>query len=271
MSLSWPSRMLVGLAPDRVSIIQLKPGRRLAPSIHGVRSCVETSGAPWVAAVSRLEWMLEQLPPVSGTASVVLSNQFVRFADVPWTPGVYKDKDRQSLAIESFRAIHGDVVDGWRVVLETQNFGCGNLAAAIDEALIDSLTEMLARQNWRLGSLRPHLAAAFDRWQPRLDEDDGGFVVVEPGSVTGLFRRGAAWTTVDSRRYRRRSFDRAALALRQCIDADHLQGGFGAVAVLAPGAELDIQGTGERPLRRLTGHFGPWPDDPWLALAWSAA
>lgn len=271
MSRSWHSRMLIGLAPDRVSIIQLKPGKRLAPATHGVRSCVETAGAPWVAAVNRLEWMLEQVAPICGTADVVLSNQFVRFTDVPWTPGVYKDQDRQALAVESFRNIHGDVVDGWRVVLESQSFGRSSLAAAIDHALVDSLSDMLSRLNWRLSSLRPHLSAAFDRWQSYLDEEDGGFVVVEPGCVTGLFRRDGAWNVVDSRRYRRKSYDRAALTLRQCIDADHLQGGSGSVAVVAAGAELDVESTPERPLRRLTGHFGPWPDDPWRSLAWSAS
>lgn len=264
-------RLLVGLAPDRVAIIKLKPGKRLAPDMHGVRSCVEVPGASWGGALSRLDWMLDQLSSMGGIASVVLSNQFVRYVDVPWTDGVYQDKHRLALATDCFRAIHGDVVDSWRVVLAGPSYGGGSLAAAVDDALVDSLVEVLARRQWRLGSLRPHLAAAFDRWRSRLDEDDDGFVVVEPGCITALFRRGAAWNAVDNRRYRRKNAEQAVLTLRQCIDADHLQGGTGSVALLAPGTVPDARGTAERPLRRLTGSNGPWPNDPWRALAWSAA
>lgn len=264
-------RLLIGLAPDRVALIKLKPGKRLAPSMHGVRGCVETPGASWSGALSRLDWMLDQLPPSGGTASVVLSNQFVRYVDVPWTPGVYQDKHRLALATDCFRAIHGEVVDGWRVVLDGPSYGRGSLAAAVDDALVDSLAEMLERHQWRLASLRPHLSAAFDRWQTSLEEDDGGFVVVEPGCITALFRRDGAWLAVDNRRYRRRSTDQAALTLRQCIDADHMQGGTGSVVLLAPGTVPDAQGIGTRPLRRLSGAIGPWPNDPWRSLAWSAA
>lgn len=271
MSPSWHDRLLIGLAPDRVAVIQLKRGLHPSLGVHGVRGCPEVAGAPWIAALNRLDEMLEKLPPKGGVASVVLSNLFVRYVTVPWTPGIYTDKDRLALATDCFRAIHGEIAGSWRIVFDAASFGHGNLAAAVDEALVEGLHEILERHRWRLGSLKPHLATAFDRWRPRLEASDGCFAVVEPGCVTALFRRGEVWAAVDSRRFRRRSTGQATLTLKQCIDSDRLQGGEGAVALLAPGSVPDAQGTADRPLRRLAGLAGPWPEDPWRALAWSAA
>lgn len=227
---------------------------------------------PWAGALDGLEYMLGKLPRnCSGSASVVLSNLFVRYVNVPWTAGVHSEKDRVALATSSFRALYGDVVESWRVVLDAPKYGCGNLAAAIDEALVDRLRELLAERRWRLVSVRPHLSAAFDRWRSSLEAGDGCFVVVEPGCVTALFRRGKEWTSVDSRRFYRKSAIQGAVTFRQCIDADRMQGGEGAVALFAPGTLADVRGTVDRPLRRLAGVADPWPNDPWRSLAWSAA
>jgi hypothetical protein len=237
-----------------------------------VRGCPEVEGVPWLAALDRLDYMLDRLPEnKGGTASAVLSNQFVRYVNVPWTPGIHADKDRQTLAADCFRAIHGDAVDSWRIILDPPKYGYGSLAAAVDQALLDRLRELLANRHWRLVSLRPHLSAAFDRWRPQLEPGDGCFVLVEPGCVTALCRRGDDWSIVDSRRFHRSSTSKAVLTLKQCVDADHLQGGEGAVALVAPGTVPDAEGSAERPLRRLSGLAGPWPEDPWRSLAWSAA
>jgi hypothetical protein len=265
-------RLLIGLAPNRVAVVQLKRGPRPSLGVHGVRGCDETTGAPWTAALDQLDYMLGKLPPKSsGTASITLSNQFVRYVNVPWTPGIFTAKDRQALAVDCFRAIHGEAADAWRVILDTPKYGHGNLAAAIDQTLLDRLHDILDDRHWRLVSLRPHLSAAFDIWRARLEPNDGCFAVVEPGCVTALYRRGNHWATVDNRRFHRSSASQAALTLKQSIDADRLQGGEGAVALWAPGLMAEAGGSADRPLRRLAGWAGPWPEDPWRALAWSAA
>lgn len=271
MSLLRRDRLLIGLAPDRVAVIKLKDGHRSRPNAHAVRRCLDVGGTPWVGALEMLDYMLGKLPPKGGRATVVLSNEFIRYANVPWTPGVYTDKERLALATDCFRAVHGEVADSWRVILNAPRYGRGTLAAAVDDTLVSQMSELLTKHQWRLCSLRPHLSAAFDRWLPRLEASDGCFIVVEPGCVSALFRRGNDWASVDNRRFYRQSASNAVLTLKQCIDTDRLQGGEGAVALLAPSAVPDAQGTADRPLRRLSGLAGPWPDDPWRSMAWNAA
>ncbi len=272
MSPSWRDRLLIGLAPDRVALVEMQRGLRPCLGVTGVRSCDETDGIAWEAALGRLGDMVERVPHVgSGAAHVILSNEFVRYVHVPWTPGIHAEKDRLALAADCFRAIHGEATDNWRIILDPPKYGRGSLAAAVDRALPERLREVLAKRRWRLASLRPHLSAAFDLWRPRLRKSDGCFAVVEPGCVTALFRRGDEWVTVDNRRFRHGSSTKAALTLKQCVDTDRLQGGEGAVALVAPGMLPGTQGSADRPLRRLKAFAGPFPEDPWRAMAWIAA
>lgn len=278
MSPSWRDRLLIGLAPERVAAVLVKRGLRPVPGADVVRDCGETSGAsvaPWNHALTTLDGLLDSLPQVAGVASVVLSSQFVRYVRVPWTTGVFTEEDRQALAAGCFRAVYGEAVEGWRIVVDAPRYACDNLAAAIDAALVDGLREILARRHLRLTAVRPYLAAAFNRWQPRLEAGDGGFVLVEPGCVTSLFRRRGQWVEVANRRCR--DPGEAAEIIRQCVDAERILGEEGSVVVLAPGTPLETKVTAtngsnsDRQLRRLNGLGEPWPDDPWRSMAWSAA
>jgi len=270
VSPSWRDRWRIGLSPGRVAVLRFRRGLRPALAADRVRDCDDIAGPAWRGALAALEALLAEMDAGGGQADVALSNQFVRYVEVPWTDGVIADKDRRALAADCFRAVHGEAVAGWQVTCAAARFGSASLAAAVDQALVEELRALLAGRRLRLGSLRPHLATAFDAACGQLRDDDGGLGVVEPGCVTALFRRGGQWTAVTNRRYR--GDEAAAMAsLGQCLDGDRLQGGEGALALLAPGAAIDADVIGGRPLRRLAGLTGPWPDDPWRALAWSAA
>jgi hypothetical protein len=267
------NRLLIGLAPERVAAVQLKRGLRPALGVDVVHECAGASDnsavAPWATALTTLDGLLDSLPSLSGVVSVVLSSQFVRYGQVPWTDGVFAENDRQALAAGCFRAVHGEAVDRWRVVLDAPRYGCDNLAAAVDVALLDGLREIMARRHLRLTAVRPHLTAVFDRWRSQLAADDGGFALVEPGCVTTLLRHHAQWVDVANRRYR---FAReAAQIIRQCVDANRMRGGSGVVAVLASGTTLETETSDNQVLRYLSGLGGPWPNDPWRSLAWSGA
>jgi hypothetical protein len=273
VSPSWRNRLLIALAPDGVAVIRVKRGWQPQVAADVVRECAtspEEAGKPaplWAAALAELDGLLEEMAPPAGMARVVLSNQFVRYGQVPWTENVYAEGDRQALASGCFRAVFGEAADGWRIAVEPTHYGCGSLAAGVDAPLVDGLRVVLGRRRQQLASLQPHLTAAFGHWHKRLESADGGFAVVEPGCVTALFRRAGRWGDVANRRCRSSDPREAAQLIRQCVDADGLQGGGGGVAVLAPGTDL---ATEVAPGRLLAGG-GPWPGDPWRTMAWNAS
>lgn len=273
MSPSWRDRLLIGLAPERVAVVQLKRGLRPVLGFDSVRdvaaASVDAPAAPWTGALKALDELLSGLAPAAADASVVLSSHFVRYAQVPWTEGVFTAEDRQVMAAGCLRAVFGDAVDGWRVVVDAPRYRGDSLAVAVDAALLDGMRKILARHRLRLIGARPHLTAAFDRWRVQLAAGDGGFVLVEPGCVTALFRCRERWTDVANRRCR--AAQEATPLIRQCIDAARIRGGEGSVVVLAPGVALENEAGDEGFPRRLAGLGGPWPDDPWRSMAWSAA
>lgn len=271
MSPSWRNRVLVGLAPDRVAAIHLQRGWRPVPTANVLRDCADRGAVPWAAALAALEEALGELPQTAGVASVAISNQLVRYVQVPWTEGVYGVADRRALALNCLRSVYGEAVDTWRVVLDAAQFGHPALAAAVDEGLLEGLREALSRRRLRLASLQPYLSSAFRLWRGQRHAGDGGFVVVEPGCVTALFRRDGAWSEVTNRRCRAEMGDESARVVAQCVDADSLMGGEGAIALLAPPETAVEKLADGRPIRRLAEAAGPWPADPWRTLAWSAA
>lgn len=270
MSLSWRDHLLIGLAPDRVAVLHLRRGLRPMPGVDRARDCpavADGSAPPWSGALQALGDLLPELPPAAGGARVVLSNRFVRYGRVPWTEGVFADADRRALARESMRGVHGDAVDAWHLTVDAPRYGCDALSAAIDALLLERLRAVLARRRLRLAALRPHLATALQHWQARFTPADTGFVLVEPGCVTSLYRRYGRWTEVANRRYR--APGDATGTVRQIVDAARVEGGAGGVVLLAPGVAIDAGGGAG--LRRLPGSGNPWPDDPWRSMAWSAA
>lgn len=268
MSPLWRNRLLIALTPERVAVMRLKRGLRPKQIDRFVRDCGSVGDAipAWAGVVSALGSLLTDLPPGGGDACVVLSNHFVRHGKVPWTTGIYSDRDREILAAGCFRAIHGDSVEHWRVATGTPHFGESVLAAAIDTDLIEGLRAILTRHNWQLAVLRPHLATAFDCWRKRLLADDGGFVVLESGCLTALFCRQGRWTDVSHRRYRQDVAEDPVRLLRQCIDTDSAHGGTGAIALWAPGMlRMQVEVSGNRSVRLLESI-----EDPWFGMAWSA-
>lgn len=271
MSPSWRNRVLVGLAPDRVAAIHVPRGWRSSPTASALRDCAARAPESWAGALAALEEALDELPQQGGGASVAVSNQLVRYVQVPWTAGIYSVADRHALALSCLRSIYGDAVGSWRVVVDATGFGRASLAAAVDEALVESLRETLARRSLRLVSLQPHLAASLRRCQGQLHADDSGFVVVEPGCVTALFRRDDGWSEVTNRRCLADIDSDSFHTVVQCVDADSLRGGEGAIVLVAPRSMTIEKLADGRPVRLLAERGSPWPADPWRDLAWSVA
>jgi hypothetical protein len=262
--------MLIGLAPDRVTLIEQKHPQPPNFADCRTQACPSATGCSKTAALAALDALLAERSNAGTAVNVALSNQFVRYIEVPWTTGIHTAKDRQALATECLRAVHGNVVDGWQVTLDRPSFGRNGLAAAVDRTLIDGLRTTLASRRLKLATVRPHLSAAFDSWQQHLHPNDGGFVVVEPGCITALFRRGDSWSLVDNRRFRADVVGEAESILKQVVDIDQIEGGEGSIALLTHDPPT-CNALGGRPWRPLIEHERAWPRDPWHRLAWSAA
>lgn len=193
-------RLRIGLAPERVDVVRL--GLFSGPKVSHPRSlsCTPKPGeARWQAALATLDGALAALGSRAGSAAVVLSNHWVRYAVLPWQPSVTSVAEVDQLARLHFEQRFGAVAAGWTVRTCDRGYGAAHLACAVDAALISSLQTCLAAHGVRLGALQPLLMAAYNEAR-REFKGDTAFAIVEAGRLClGLLRQGR-WIAIASRR-----------------------------------------------------------------------
>ena len=187
MSLSWLKKK-----PLRIGV----SAKRLVMS--GGRALELPAGEDWRGALGALAEVVK--PHKGREAAVVLADQFVRYALLPWSPSVKTDAQWLSLARHRFSALHGAAAAEWDVkVTETSPTGA-RLACAVDRPLIEALAGAFVSADVRLISVQPFLVAAFNQIRQRVGGGSYWIVVEEPGRLTlALIERGA-WVAIRSRR-----------------------------------------------------------------------
>lgn len=154
-------------------------------------------GPHWRAALDALPEVLKRFG--GREASIVLADQFVRYALLPWSDTLKTHAQWLALARHRFCAIHGPIANGWEIrFAETAPAG-PRLACAVDSELVDELAARFSGSGVQLVSVLPFLVAAFNQ----VRRQTGGscwLVIEEHGRLTfALFLRGV-WVAIRSRR-----------------------------------------------------------------------
>ena len=187
MSLSWLRRkhLRIGLGAKRVMV-------------SGSKAIELANSDDWRAGVAALPEILKNHK--AREASVVLADQFVRYALLPWNESVKTREQWLAIAKHRFSALHGAAAANWDVkVTETSPMGA-RLACAVDRDLIAEIAVKFVGAGVNLVSVQPFLVAAFNRIRQQVGNGSCWIVVEEPGRLTlALLQRGA-WVAIRSRR-----------------------------------------------------------------------
>jgi len=189
VSLLWRKKPLrIGLGPDSIIV----SGSREPVRVHG-----EGAG-DWRSALAALPEVLKSHR--NEDAAVVLADQFVRYALLPWNAALKSEAEWAALAQHRFAALHGAPAAEWQVkVTETAPHGA-RLACAVERELIAGLAERFVAGGVRLHSVQPFLVAAFNRIRKTVGNGSCWIVVEERGRLTlALIQRGA-WLAIRARR-----------------------------------------------------------------------
>jgi hypothetical protein len=166
--------------------------------VSGGKAVELQAGDDWRGAVAALPEILKAHKGVE--ASVVLADQFARYALLPHNDAVKSPSQWLALARHRFAALHGAVAAEWEVkVTQTAPLGA-RLACAVDRELIEQLAITSVTSGVKLISVQPFLVAAFNRIRKTVGNGSCWIVVEEPGRLTlALLQRGA-WVAIRSRR-----------------------------------------------------------------------
>ena len=246
MSLSWLKKkpLRIGLGAKRIMV-------------SGGKAIELQAGEDWRGALGALPEVLKAHR--GSEASVVLADQFARYALLQHNDAVRTNEQWLALARHRFGALHGAVAADWEVkVTQTAPLGA-RLACAVDRELIEQLAGVFVACSIKLISVQPFLVAAFNRIRKTVGNGSCWIVVEEPGRLTlALLQRGA-WVAIRSRR----SDDRWRMVLPEILERES--------------AFLGLDEPCTRVIVCAQGEFDPEMHDAWraqklsyrdLALAW---
>jgi hypothetical protein len=203
VSLSWLKKKPVrsGLGAKRIIV-------------SGGKAVELQAGDDWRGALGALPEILKAHR--GSEASIVLADQFARYALLQHNDAVRTSEQWLALARHRFGALHGAVAADWEVkVTQTAPFGA-RLACAVDRELIEQLAGVFVSSSIKLISVQPFLVAAFNRIRKTVGNGSCWIVVEEPGRLTlALLQRGA-WVAIRSRR----SDDRWRVVLPEILERE---------------------------------------------------
>ena len=186
MSPLWRDEVGIYVAPRRFCMVRIARGVR--PSVLREEDYSEPQSAPgWEAVLAPLEHQLAQAEWANARVRVVVADQWVRYAVVPWSDALTSSDERIAHARQLMASIFGDALGDWTVSLSEAPPGASRLACAMPTALLESLRELTARHRQKLASVQPQLIAAYNSWRHRLPTATAAwFVTVEAGSLAAL-------------------------------------------------------------------------------------
>lgn len=197
MSPLWRERVVVGLAPERLSALLFGRGWRPRLLDRHAMPLLEQDAGEWDKGLEALAALLDEPGWHGRDIAIVLSGHYVRHAIVPASAGL-SHKERQALAELVFHNTFGDLAREWELRVSPAAKGLQTLSCGVPRALLEALKTVCAGRG-RLSSLRPGLMPVFNRIRRDIGQSVGCLALVEMGRTTLAFFEQGQWKHVDSR------------------------------------------------------------------------
>jgi len=196
----WRDHLRVGLGAQWIGLAGYRRGWKPALAYREVIPLDGPAGeVPWQHAVDALAEALEAVGRSRPTVTVVLSNQFVRYAVLPWSAALKSHAEWLAFARHRYLAVHGPVAEGWTIRVAPALRERPRIASAVDSALIAALKEKI-NACASLVSVQPYLMVAYNRAQAAIAQQTCWLAIEEPDRLTlALVDRGM-WRAIRIRR-----------------------------------------------------------------------
>lgn len=151
---------------------------------------------PWGDALRVLEAALPNGAQRKPHATVIVSNQFMRYAMIPWNEALSDDREETIFARHAFKEMYGGDADSWELRIDPGNAGMAQLACAVDARLLEALRGLFGRRGVRLRSIQPHLMTAYNSCHALLRDRSAWLVLVEGNNLCLALLQEGQWSWV---------------------------------------------------------------------------
>jgi hypothetical protein len=152
----------------------------------------------WTPVLTALDARLSEPEWQNADVRVVIADNWVRYAMVPYSDDLSGEAERMTFARHVLTGIFGDVVAQWTLSLSDTLPGRNQVACAMPSALLDELREILQRHGLQLRSLQPQLVSAYNYWRSSLPDGGAWFVSLEQGTLAAARLGKGGWDRVHS-------------------------------------------------------------------------
>jgi hypothetical protein len=129
--------------------------------------------------------------------TVVLSNQLVRYAVVPWSEGLDTPEEEDAYVRHHFAKVYGERSRDWELRASEGAPGAPRLASAVDRRLVEEIKAAFPDGGKaKLVSLQPQLMSAFNQWRASIPAEGAWLVLAEPGRACVALHGKSGWAGV---------------------------------------------------------------------------
>ncbi|MDI1308937.1 MAG: hypothetical protein PSV17_05830 [Methylotenera sp.] len=117
----------------------------------------------WQILANYLKPMLKSAKWQGAVPTVIVSNQFARYAVIPWSNELAVEDERQAYMQHCFNLAYGDATKAWDLRMSEPDFGQSAMASAINRGLLQVLHEVFAEADMKLAAVYPQLMLAINQ------------------------------------------------------------------------------------------------------------
>ena len=193
MLLSSRKQVRFVLCRDRLVMLQLAGGAR-AQVIAKHTYPYTGSETGWQPILALLRGVLQAQEWEKAQVTVILSNHFVRFLDMPWSETLLSRQEKLALVQLRFAEVYGDASAQWTFRLgEGTAYGAAAIACALPTELLEHIEALFKSTPLRLHSVQPYLMTAFNACRRGLGKPTGWFLLAERDTYCVGHLRDGQW------------------------------------------------------------------------------
>jgi len=194
----WRDEIGIYVAPHKLTLTRSARGLRPRSAGEAAWTNEFPGDAQWAPTLKALDVFLSQPAWQKAVARVVIADNWVRYAMVPYSDALSGDAERMVQARHVLTGIYGEIVSQWTIRLSDSRPGLSAVASALPSALVEELGSLLARHGIPLGSLQPQLVASYNHWRAQLPDGGAWFVSIEQGTLAAARLVRGGWDSVRS-------------------------------------------------------------------------
>jgi hypothetical protein len=199
VSLSLRDELRVVLGRDQMQLVRIGrqwSWRGLSYRVLDKQILLCAAQKDFSVAANQLAIALAALPVKPGSAKVILTNYFVRYAMVPAHATLVQPEEKAAYARHVFAQLFGVDSEEWEIRLNQGMSGKPQLASAIPMQVLQGLRMVFAEAQIKLQSVQPQLMTAYNNSHGHMQHRDSWFVLSEQDSLClGLLQQGH-WCSV---------------------------------------------------------------------------